>query len=68
MGDFLEFGGGHLQRTNRDSMTTEIGRELAVTAGRTDPACAPLLSEKAGRSRAGNWLLEGSPESLGSFS
>lgn len=55
------------QRTNRDSMTIEIGRELAATtAGRTDPVCAPLLPEKAGSSSAGNWLLEGSFLSLGS--
>lgn len=49
-------------------MTTEIGRKLAATAGCTDPACVPLLSEKAGSSRAGNWLLEGSLQSLGSLS
>lgn len=65
--DFVPAVWGTQQRTNRDSMTIEIGRELAATTvGRTDPVCAPLLPEKAGSSRAGNGLLEGSFLSLGS--
>lgn len=55
-------------RGQMDLMTIEIGRELPAMVGQTDSACALLLSEKAGSSRAGNWLLEGSFLSLGSLS